>query len=133
MKLNNSKMDERGLQTITKNEDLRRSWVKFESSTKRIQTAPSASPTGPDSPHWRIAPEGICPAPTAFDGGGGGLCQPGHRAHLHRLRVRRPGDLFLPYAPLRWLWLALVPGAAAGLAGYRKGLLPKTQNGWSPK
>lgn len=38
-----------------------------------------------------------------------------YAVHAHRLRVRRPGDLFLPYAPLRWLWLSLVPGAAAGL------------------
>jgi hypothetical protein len=38
-----------------------------------------------------------------------------YAVHARRLRVRRPSDVFRPYAPLRWLWLALVPGAASGL------------------
>lgn len=38
-----------------------------------------------------------------------------YAVHARRLRVRRPSDLFRPYAPLRWLWLALGPGAASGL------------------
>lgn len=38
-----------------------------------------------------------------------------YAVHARRLRVRRPADLFRPFSPLRWLWLALVPGAASGL------------------
>lgn len=35
--------------------------------------------------------------------------------HVRTLRIRRPQDLFQPFTPMRWLFLAPLPGLAAAL------------------
>lgn len=40
--------------------------------------------------------------------------------HARRLKIRRPQDVFRPFAPLRWLLLSLAPGALAAGSFYRQ-------------